>query len=93
MLGMTHKPTTYSKHAVKQMRARTITRQEVQWVLARGRRSKARTKAGADQRWQVEADLVRRKFRVVFIESANEIHIVSAQYRYKHEPKGKKGIK
>jgi hypothetical protein len=87
---MTHKPITYGKHAVKWMRQRRITRQEVQWVLARGLRSKALTKAGAEQRWQVEADLGRRKVRVVFIEWANEIHIVSAQYRYKHPPKGKR---
>jgi uncharacterized DUF497 family protein len=93
MLGMTHKPTTYGKHAAKWMRKRGITRQDVQWVLARGLRSKAPTKSGADQRWQVEGDLARRKLRVVFIELANEIHIVSAQYRYKHEPKGKRGIK
>jgi hypothetical protein len=90
---MTHKPTIYGKHAAKMMRERGITRQEVQWVLARGLRSKARTKPGAEQRWQAEADIARRKFRVVFIERAHEIVIVSAQYRYKHEPKGKRGIK
>lgn len=78
---MTHKPITYSDHAVKQMRIRRITRQDVQTALALGLRTKTRTDAG-EQRWKVETDIQRRKLRVVFIERANEIHIVSAQYRY-----------
>lgn len=78
---MTHKPIIYSQHAADQMRIRKITRQDVQWLLARGIRSKTRTDVG-EQRWKVEGDISRRKLRVVFIERANEIEIVSAQYRY-----------
>jgi uncharacterized DUF497 family protein len=50
-------------------------------VLARELRSKTRTDA-AEQRSMVEGDFGRRRLRGVFIERANEIHIVSAQYRY-----------
>jgi hypothetical protein len=76
---MTHKRITYSDHATGRLKERRITRQSVRWLLAEGIRETAETRGG-EQRWTVRGYLGKDEARVIFLERADEVHIVTVEW-------------
>jgi uncharacterized DUF497 family protein len=62
------------------MAERGIRRKEVRWILANGNRKEARSESGDEQRWMVEGYVGNGNVRVVFIERANEIRVVTVMW-------------
>jgi uncharacterized DUF497 family protein len=81
MLGMTFKAIRYSRHAAKNLKRRRISRGNVRWLIARGIRQEGRTKLG-EKRWTVDGTVANRKLRVVFIERANDIEVVTVMEKW-----------
>lgn len=77
---MTPKQIAYSDHAAIQRAARGIRRNDVRWLLATAPRIKADTIVGRDQRWEVRGFPGNRELRVIFIESATTLLLVTVEW-------------
>src|SRR6267378_2502901 len=80
IISVTPKQIWIGDHARKRFRARNITRQEIRWLIARGIRSTEPTLSGAPQRWSCRGYLGREEAKVVFIEDAVAITLVTAEW-------------
>jgi hypothetical protein len=76
---MSPKRIEYSSHAVQQMRARGITRPDVRWILAQGLPAEAETRRG-EQRLAKRGYLDRREAKVVYLENAERIEVVTVMW-------------
>lgn len=76
---MTPKRIVVPDHVRSRLQQRHITRQEVRWVLAQGVHAPALTLAGA-QRWSRRAMVRGREMQVIFIETRDEIILVTAEW-------------
>lgn len=74
----------FDGHALDQMRIRGFTRQDVKWLMARGRRSLAPT-WGGDQRWEARGYLGRREAQVIFIPFPTHDLVVTVAWIQKKE--------
>jgi len=78
---MTPKQIVFSDHATEQMRDREIRRSDIRWLLARGDRQMEPTLHG-QQRWSCRGYLGNREAKVVFLEDATTIIIVTIMWVY-----------
>lgn len=76
---MTWKRVTYSVHAARQMRLREFSRTDVQWLLAKGERTREPTRRG-EQRWGRRGYIGKDEALVVYLERPDEIHVVTVQW-------------
>jgi len=91
---MTSKRIIYNARASAKMVRRRIRRTEVRWVLAQGVAVDANQRRGQEPRHAKEGEIRGRTLRVIYIERATEIEIVSPHWRQKmpkpprrqHEP-------
>lgn len=74
---MTNKLVLYSRHAQRRMRERGIRRPEVRRMLAVGELVEAVTTGEGDRRFIREAKVRGKRARVVYVESASRIIIIT----------------
>lgn len=77
---MTPKRVEYDPHAVRRMRLRGFTRQDVRTILAVGVWSPEYARPGAEQRFSKRAYLGRREARVVYLENAERVYVVTVEW-------------
>lgn len=77
---MTYKRIEFGPHAARRLKQRNIRRWEVRWLLARGERTKEETRPGAEQRWGCAGLLGKRPAKVIFVEDARRILLVTIEW-------------
>lgn len=77
---MTPKLISYSDHAVRRMQQRGFTRQDVRTLLAKGIYQRLYSLPGADARHSKRAYLGNREARVIYVEHATVIHVVTVEW-------------
>ncbi len=86
---MTPKLITYSDHAESRLRERGFTRQDVRALLARGIWQQESSLPGAAPRFSKRGYLGQREARVVYLEDAERVHVVTVEWTdEKPMPKG-----
>lgn len=80
---MTHKPRKYGARLLQKMKARKVRRKDVQTVLLHGVEYPTETFRGSEMRRLKVGTIRGRVLRVVFIERAAEVLIVSAHWKAK----------
>jgi hypothetical protein len=78
---MTYKAIRYSKHAAKMLKVRRLARADVRWLIARGVRGEGLSILG-EKRITADGRIGKRNLRLVFIERANEIEIVTVMEKW-----------
>jgi hypothetical protein len=78
---MTYKSIIYSRHAAKMLKVRRLSRRDVRWLIARGVRGEGLTILG-EKRLTADGKIGKRNLRLVFIERANEIEIVTVMEKW-----------
>jgi len=78
---VTYKAIVYSDHAAKMLKVRRLTRSDVRWLIARGVRGEGWSIIG-EKRLTADGKVGKRNLRLVFIERANEIEIVTVMEKW-----------
>lgn len=76
---MTNKLITYRYHAVLRMRQRGFRREDVRWLLAKGLPAEVDDE-GTEQRSARRGHLGKREAKVIFVETALRIEIVTIMW-------------
>ena len=77
---MTAKRIEYDPHALAQMFKRGFTHRDVEGLLATGTWSLATTKPGREQRYQREGRVRDWPARVIFLENAERLYVVTVMW-------------
>jgi hypothetical protein len=77
---MTHKRIEYDPHAVRRMRQRGFTRQDVRTVLALGARAAEAYREGAAPRYSKRLPLRGRDAVVIYLEDAHRIYVITVEW-------------
>ena len=76
---MTYKMIIIGDHAGSRLRQRGFTKGDVRWLLAKGIREPGRTRGG-EFRWTKRGIIGTREARVVYIEDAHRIELVTVEW-------------
>jgi hypothetical protein len=76
-IRVTPKRIVFPPHAKERLGHRRIQRSDVRWLLARGLRSQEPSSPGRDIRWSCTGYLGLREAKVVFVESREQIDIIT----------------
>lgn len=77
---MTYKRIEYDPHAVRRMQKRGITRADVRFLLATGLWQPEAALPGRDPRFSKRGYIGRREARVVYLENAERLYVVTAEW-------------
>ena len=77
---MTPKQIVYGDHAEQRLRERGMRRTAVRWLLAQGVRERQPTLTGGPQRWGCRGYLGHHEARVVFVEDAHTITVITVEW-------------